>query len=113
MIDAVRQDTHSRAFTKSGRQPPKRHSIEASEEGRKAYQYAAAIDPPWKAIEDREEVEAALRGLTLKQRRVLIDRFMLGLDAPELGDRDGLSTGTVASRTHYALKHAKELRGHR
>jgi RNA polymerase sigma-70 factor (ECF subfamily) len=54
-------------------------------------------------IEDRDQLERALRRLTLEQRAVLVFHRYLELPLPEVADRLGIPIGTVKSRLHYAM----------
>ena len=55
-------------------------------------------------IDDRDQLERALRRLTLEQRAVLVYHHYLELSLPEVADRLGIPLGTVKSRLHYAMK---------
>lgn len=50
----------------------------------------------------RDELERAFRRLAPEQRAVLVLHHYLGLSGAEIGDRLGISPGTVRSRLHYA-----------
>jgi RNA polymerase sigma-70 factor (ECF subfamily) len=54
-------------------------------------------------IDDRDQLERALRRLTLEQRAVLVFHHYLDLSLPEVADRLGIPVGTVKSRLHYAM----------
>jgi RNA polymerase sigma-70 factor (ECF subfamily) len=54
-------------------------------------------------IDDRDQLERALRRLTLEQRAVLVFHHYLELSLPEVSDRLGIPLGTVKSRLHYAM----------
>lgn len=54
-------------------------------------------------IDDRDQLERALRRLTLEQRAVLVFHHYLELSLPEVADRLGIPLGTVKSRLHYAM----------
>jgi RNA polymerase sigma-70 factor, ECF subfamily len=54
-------------------------------------------------IDDRDQLERALRRLTLEQRAVLVFHHYLDLALPEVADRLGIPLGTVKSRLHYAM----------
>ncbi len=53
-------------------------------------------------VNDRDQLERALRRLTLEQRAVLVFHHYLELSLPEVADRLGVPLGTVKSRLHYA-----------
>jgi RNA polymerase sigma-70 factor, ECF subfamily len=53
-------------------------------------------------VDDRDQLERALRRLTLEQRAVLVFHHYLELSLPEVADRLGIPLGTVKSRLHYA-----------
>lgn len=53
-------------------------------------------------VVDRELVSQAMRRLTTEQRTVLILRYHLGLDVPDVADALGIPLGTAKSRLHYA-----------
>jgi RNA polymerase sigma factor (sigma-70 family) len=54
-------------------------------------------------VDDRDQLERALRRLTLEQRAVLVFHHYLDLSPPEVADRLGIPVGTVKSRLHYAM----------
>jgi RNA polymerase sigma-70 factor, ECF subfamily len=54
-------------------------------------------------VDDRDQLERALRRLTLEQRAVLVFHHYLELSLPEVADRLGIPLGTVKSRAHYAM----------
>jgi RNA polymerase sigma-70 factor (ECF subfamily) len=54
------------------------------------------------AVDDRDQLERALRRLTLEQRAVLVFHHYLELSLSEVADRLGIPVGTVKSRLHYA-----------
>lgn len=54
-------------------------------------------------VEDRDQLERALRRLTLEQRAVLVFHHYLELSPPEVAERLGIPVGTVKSRLHYAI----------
>jgi len=54
-------------------------------------------------IEDRDQLERAMRRLTLEQRAVLVFHRYLELSVPEVADRLGIPIGTVKSRLRYAM----------
>lgn len=58
---------------------------------------------PEPAREDNDELWAALRRLSPKQRRIVILRHYWGLSVQEVADDLGVSTGTVKSQTSAAL----------
>ena len=53
-------------------------------------------------VDDRDQLERALRRLTLEQRAVLVFHHYLDLPLPEVADRLGIPLGTAKSRLHYA-----------
>lgn len=53
-------------------------------------------------VDDRDQLERALRRLTLEQRAVLVFRHYLDLSLPEVAERLGIPLGTAKSRLHYA-----------
>ena len=53
-------------------------------------------------VDDRDQLERALRRLTLEQRAVLVFHHYLELPLPEVADRLGIPLGTAKSRLHYA-----------
>lgn len=53
-------------------------------------------------VDDRDQLERALRRLTLEQRAVLVFHHYLGLSPIEVAERLGVPIGTVKSRLHYA-----------
>jgi RNA polymerase sigma-70 factor (ECF subfamily) len=54
------------------------------------------------ALADRDELERALRRLTLEQRTLLVLRYHLDLSLDELAETLDVPVGTVKSRLHYA-----------
>jgi RNA polymerase sigma-70 factor (ECF subfamily) len=54
-------------------------------------------------VDDRDQLERALRRLTVEQRAVLVFHHYLDLSPSEVADRLGIPLGTVKSRLHYAL----------
>ena len=54
-------------------------------------------------IDDRDQLERAMRRLTVEQRAVLVFHHFLDLSLPEVADRLGIPLGTVKSRLHYAM----------
>ncbi len=54
-------------------------------------------------VDDRDQLERAMRRLTLEQRAVLVFHHYLELSLPEVADRLGIPLGTVKSRMHYAM----------
>ncbi len=54
-------------------------------------------------VDDRDQLERALRRLTLEQRAVLVFHHYLDLSPPEVAERLGIPIGTVKSRLHYAM----------
>jgi len=55
------------------------------------------------SLADRLDVAAALRGLSDRQREVLVLRHLCGLSEPEVAERLGLGLGTV--KTHLRRGH--------
>jgi RNA polymerase sigma-70 factor (ECF subfamily) len=55
------------------------------------------------SIHDRDQLERALRRLTVEHRAVLVFHHYLDLPVPEVAARLGIPVGTVKSRLHYAL----------
>ena len=53
-------------------------------------------------IDDRDELERALRRLTIEQQAVLVFHYYLGLSHIEVADRLGIPVGTARSRLHHA-----------
>ena len=54
-------------------------------------------------VDDRDQLERAMRRLTLEQRAVLVFHHYLELSLPEVADRLDIPLGTVKSRLHYAM----------
>jgi RNA polymerase sigma-70 factor, ECF subfamily len=61
------------------------------------------LEPGILTIDDRDQLERALRRLTLEQRAVLVFHHYLDLSLPEVADRLGVPLGTVKSRLHYGM----------
>jgi RNA polymerase sigma-70 factor (ECF subfamily) len=53
-------------------------------------------------VHDRDQLERALRRLTLEQRAVLVFHHYLGLSQADVADRLDIPLGTVKSRLHHA-----------
>jgi RNA polymerase sigma-70 factor (ECF subfamily) len=53
-------------------------------------------------VDDRDQLERALRRLTVEQRAVLVFHHYLGLSIAEVADRIGIPVGTAKSRLHHA-----------
>lgn len=53
-------------------------------------------------VQDRDQLERALRRLTLEQRAVLVFHHYLDLPLSEVADRLDIPIGTAKSRLHYA-----------
>ena len=53
-------------------------------------------------VNDRDQLERALRRLTLEQRAVVVFHHYVGLSLDEIASRLGIPLGTVKSRLHYA-----------
>ena len=53
-------------------------------------------------VDDRDQLERALRRLTVEQRAVLVFHHYLGLSISEVADRLGIPLGTAKSRLHHA-----------
>ena len=53
-------------------------------------------------VDDRDQLERALRRLTVEQRAVLVFHHYLELPLPEVADRLGIPLGTAKSRMHHA-----------
>jgi RNA polymerase sigma-70 factor (ECF subfamily) len=56
------------------------------------------------ALADRDELEQALRRLTVAQRTIVVLTFYLGYPVVEVADVLGIPVGTAKSRLHYALE---------
>ncbi len=54
------------------------------------------------------DVRAALQGLTPRQRAVLVLRYYDDLSEQQIADTLGVSTGTVKSQAHVALRRLRE-----
>lgn len=53
--------------------------------------------------EARTELFTALRALTLRQRQVLVLRFVIGMSQEETAELLGIARGTVAATTNHAI----------
>jgi RNA polymerase sigma factor (sigma-70 family) len=54
-------------------------------------------------VDDRDQLEQALRKLSVVHRAVLVFHYYLDLPLLEVADRLGIPLGTVKSRHHYAM----------
>ena len=55
-------------------------------------------------VDDRDQLERALRRLTIEQRAVLVFHHYLGLSISEVAERIGIPVGTAKSRLHHASR---------
>lgn len=55
-------------------------------------------------VDDRDQLERALRMLTLEQRSILVFHHYVGLPLQEVADRLGIPVGTAKSRLHRATQ---------
>jgi len=55
-------------------------------------------------VDDRDQLERALRRLTVEQRAVLVFHHYLGLSISEVAERIGIPVGTAKSRLHHATR---------
>lgn len=55
-------------------------------------------------VDDRDQLERAIRRLTIEQRAVLVFHHYLGLSISEVAARTGLPDGTAKSRLHHATR---------
>lgn len=62
------------------------------------------------AIADRDELELAFKGLSLKHRAVVILHHYLGLTLAETADALGIREGTARSRLYYAMRQLRATR---
>jgi RNA polymerase sigma-70 factor (ECF subfamily) len=62
------------------------------------------------SLAERQALAEALSRLEPDQRIVIVLRFYLGLDEPEIAARTGTRVGTVKSRLHYALRAIRAAR---
>jgi RNA polymerase sigma-70 factor (ECF subfamily) len=79
-----------------------------SDEGEDAGALATAADDraleQFTAAVDRDALASALRNLSDQHRRVVVLRYVDGLEADELAAALGCSKGTAAVRLHRALR---------
>lgn len=54
------------------------------------------------ALAERDEIDAALNGLSTDQRTIVVHHYYLGLSMSELADALDIPLGTAKSRLHYA-----------
>jgi RNA polymerase sigma-70 factor (sigma-E family) len=98
LVNLVR-DEHRRAARRVQEAPP-------LDEGSSA---GFAIEGQAESVHARDEVIAALRRLSVRQREVLVLRFFGGLSVAETALATGASEGTVKSYTSRALGRMREL----
>jgi RNA polymerase sigma-70 factor (ECF subfamily) len=58
-------------------------------------------------VEDRDELERAIRRLTVDEQVVIGLRYGADLAVVDIADRIGVPVGTVKSRQHHALTHLR------
>jgi RNA polymerase sigma factor (sigma-70 family) len=73
-------------------------------------QSAAAADPETAARSARllADIEAALEELPPEQREAFVAHELEGVSFRELSERSGVSTNTLISRKHYAMRFLRE-----
>ena len=59
---------------------------------------------PFGAVDDRDAIERAYRGLSPEQRAVFVLHHHLGMPLAEIAAAVGAPVGTVKSRLHYATR---------
>ena len=64
--------------------------------------------PQGRRDEELEEIEAALRGLPLEQREVVLLKTYEGLTFEEIGRLTGVNPNTAASRYRYGIEKLRE-----
>ncbi|WP_432842812.1 sigma-70 family RNA polymerase sigma factor [Dactylosporangium sp. CA-092794] len=68
-----------------------------------------ALADPAEGVENRVLVEQVLGELWPQHRAALIEVYLHGRSAAEIGESLGLPVGTVKSRVHYALRAARRV----
>ena len=68
-----------------------------------------ALDPPDDAdalgdVHDRDQLERAFRRLTVEHRAVVVLHYYLDQSIDEIAETLGVSSGTVKSRVHHAMR---------
>jgi RNA polymerase sigma factor (sigma-70 family) len=86
------------------------HDAEAGSGARADLLPAAAADPEALAMRAMllAQIEAALEELPPEQREAFVAHELEGVSFRELSARSGLSTNTLLSRKHYALRFLRE-----
>ncbi|MGD9570690.1 MAG: RNA polymerase sigma factor [Thermoleophilia bacterium] len=126
LADDVTQDTFERAFRSLGRfrreegrfeawisRIAVNRAIDILRSEQRTVPLDTVADVPWWDVEpggDRA-LQAAVAQLDPDRRAVLVLRFWLDLDPPEIAAALGVPVGTVHSRTHRALADLRALLG--
>ena len=84
--------------TEQLRRRARRHTVELTDK----LGITGDSDATWTA--ERDEIGAALHGLSAEQRTVVVLRYWADLPTDEIAARLGVPAGTVRSRLHYALE---------
>jgi RNA polymerase sigma-B factor len=67
-----------------------------------------AIDPGYAAVDERDELDAALAGLDDRERQVLRLRYMDELSQPEIAERIGVSQSYVSRLLRTSLARLRD-----
>ncbi|GAB2696815.1 SigE family RNA polymerase sigma factor [Thalassiella azotivora] len=93
-----------RCHLDAARSPRRREVATGGPDDVAASTRAASGHDPHRQVEDRLPLLDALRGLTDRQRAVVVLRFLEDVDVAGTAEALGISAGTVKSTTHDALR---------
>ena len=67
------------------------------------------LDPPdttdaLSDVHDRDQLERAFRRLSVEHRAVVVLHYYMDLSITEIAETLGISSGTVKSRVHHAMR---------
>jgi RNA polymerase sigma-70 factor (ECF subfamily) len=71
-----------------------------------------AMEDPFSAVADREQIEHSFRELSPEQRAVVVLHHYYGYPLTEIAALLGIPEGTARSRLHYAIRHIRAALDH-
>jgi RNA polymerase sigma-70 factor (ECF subfamily) len=69
----------------------------------------ASIEPSWEMTTPNPEVMQSVLGLPMRQREIVVLRFLFDWSVQEVSDALGIPEGTVKSRLHRAMAALREM----